>query len=126
MLQRMIALKQSGMTNHQIFQTMQQEFGVPRHVGEINAELHFLNKGITCLLHLPPSYSVQIADFFCEIGPKATVWDPAMEERVKQLVGQGMDSKDVTTQLFHEFAKPDLWQETYRKIQQMKLQGRIT
>lgn len=48
-----------------------------------------------------------------------------MEQRVKQLYDQGMDSKDITTELFHEFAKPDMWQETYRKIQQMKLQGRI-
>ncbi len=44
-LQRMIALKQSGMTNQEIFQTMKQEFGKPATIGEINTELHFLNKG---------------------------------------------------------------------------------
>lgn len=29
-----------------------------------------------------------------------------MESRVQQLVGQGMNSKDITTELFHEFAQP--------------------
>ncbi|KAL8748636.1 MAG: hypothetical protein Q9184_007172 [Pyrenodesmia sp. 2 TL-2023] len=101
-LQRMIALKQSGMTNQEIFQTMKQEFGRPQTIGEINTELHFLNK-----------------------GPRDDKWNPAMDQRVKQLYDQGMDSKDITTELFHEFAKPDMWQETYRKIQQMKLQGLI-
>lgn len=49
-----------------------------------------------------------------------------MEERVKELVvGRGMSSKDVTTELFDEFAAPVQWQETYRKVQQMKLQGRM-
>lgn len=45
-LQRMIALKQSGMTNQEIFQAMKQEFGRPQTIGEINTELYFLNKGI--------------------------------------------------------------------------------
>ena len=59
------------------------------------------------------------------LGPNIAQWNYAMEERIKTYTQQGMDSKDITTELFHEFAKPDYWQETYRKIQQMKLQGKI-
>lgn len=59
------------------------------------------------------------------IGPTPGLWNWDMEERVKRLVGQGMDSKDITSELFHEYARPDKWQETYRKIQQMKMQRRI-
>ncbi|KAL8749758.1 MAG: hypothetical protein Q9184_006679 [Pyrenodesmia sp. 2 TL-2023] len=101
-LDRIVALKRSGLTNREIFNTMQQEFGVPTHLGEINAELMLLAK-----------------------GPNPGVWNPAMEARVKQLHAQGMNSNDITSELFHEFGKPDLWQETYRKIQQLKMQGRM-
>lgn len=48
-----------------------------------------------------------------------------MEARVKQLYDDGKDVHDVTTELFDEFAKPDLWQETYRKVQVMKLKGEL-
>ncbi|KAL9017484.1 MAG: hypothetical protein Q9185_005197 [Variospora sp. 1 TL-2023] len=102
MLQRMMTLKQSGLTNRRIFAIMQEEYGVPQYLGEINAELHLLNA-----------------------GPRTAIWNDAMEARVLEYYGMGMDSKDITTELFHEFAKPDMWQETYRKIQQMKLQGRV-
>ncbi|KAL8655895.1 MAG: hypothetical protein Q9210_000596 [Variospora velana] len=102
MLERMMALKQNGRTNRQILATMQQEYGVPQWQGEINVELHLLNS-----------------------GPKSAIWNDAMEARVLEYYGMGMDSKDITSELFHEFAKPDMWQETYRKIQQMKLQGRV-
>lgn len=50
-----------------------------------------------------------------------------MEVRLKQYLARGMDVNDITTELFHEFAKPDsgYWQETYRKIQEMRLEGEI-
>lgn len=125
-LQRMIALKQSGTPNQQIFQTMQREFGVPHHIGELNAELYFLNKGNHLLTSFPSHDLVPVSLLTCiVIGPSSHLWNPAMEQRVKELYGQYMKSKDITTELFHQFAKPDMWQETYRKIQQMKLQGRM-
>ncbi|KAI4140397.1 MAG: hypothetical protein L6R39_005815 [Caloplaca ligustica] len=102
MLLRLMALKRQGMADRDILDTMQEEFGEPRFLGEITAELVLLRN-----------------------GPNAGLWNFEMEERVKQLYNQGMNSKDITTELFHEYAKPDKWQETYRKIQQMKLQGRI-
>ncbi|KAL8917056.1 MAG: hypothetical protein Q9208_008172 [Pyrenodesmia sp. 3 TL-2023] len=101
-LERMILLKRAGATNKEIFQTMRREYGVPKNLGEVNAEMHFLNG-----------------------APNPGMWNPAMESRVKALLGQGMNSKDITTELFHEFAQPVQWQETYKKIQQMKLQGRL-
>lgn len=60
-------------------------------------------------------------------GPKPDQWTPAMEGRLKQYLARGMDVNDITTELFHEFAKPEngYWQETYRKIQEMRLEGEI-
>lgn len=48
-----------------------------------------------------------------------------MEARIRQYAARGMDANSITTELFHEFAKPEsgYWQETYRKMQQMKLRG---
>ncbi|KAI4195225.1 MAG: hypothetical protein LQ346_003502 [Caloplaca aetnensis] len=101
-LDRMVQLKRSGLTNRAIFDAMRQEFGIPKHLGEINAELSLLSR-----------------------GPNPYTWDPAMEARLKHLHAQGMDSNDITSELFHEYGKPDMWQETYRKIQQLKMQGRM-
>lgn len=58
-------------------------------------------------------------------GPKPSQWTPSMETRLKQYLARGMDVNDITTELFHEFAKPysGYWQETYRKIQEMRLEG---
>ncbi|KAI4090299.1 MAG: hypothetical protein LQ344_004847 [Seirophora lacunosa] len=103
MLQRLMALKREGLTSREILAAMQREYGAPRWLGEIDSELYLLNQ-----------------------GTNAQIWTPAMEARIMQYHAQGMDSKDITTELFHEFAKPEMWQETYRKIQQMKLQGRLS
>ena len=48
-----------------------------------------------------------------------------MEARVKEYAARGMDANDITTELFDEFGKPEsgFWQETYRKMQEMKLRG---
>ena len=50
-----------------------------------------------------------------------------MEARLKEYAARGMDTNDITNELFNEFAKPEsgYWQETYKKIQQMKLKGEI-
>lgn len=45
-LERMLALKRTGSTNKEIFQALRREYGVPKNLGEVNAELHFLNGGI--------------------------------------------------------------------------------
>ncbi|KAL9013968.1 MAG: hypothetical protein Q9173_001366 [Seirophora scorigena] len=102
MLERLMALKRQGLATRQILMAMQQEFGAPRFMGEIDAELYLLNQ-----------------------APHPLTWNTAMEARIVQYRAQGMNSKDITSELFHEFAQPAFWQETYRKIQQMKLQGRI-
>ncbi len=50
-----------------------------------------------------------------------------MEARLKEYYAEGMDVNDITNELFHEFAKPQsgMWQEVYRKIQAMKLNGQL-
>ena len=50
-----------------------------------------------------------------------------MEARLQEYYAEGMDVNDITNELFHEFAKPQsgYWQETYRKIQAMKLEGEL-
>ena len=62
-----------------------------------------------------------------ETGPKPAQWNTAMEARLKEYYAQRMDVNDITNELFHEFAKPQsgYWQETYRKIQAMKLKGEL-
>lgn len=50
-----------------------------------------------------------------------------MEARVIEYVAQGLDANVITNELFNEFAKPEsgYWQETYRKMQAMKIKGDI-
>ena len=61
------------------------------------------------------------------IGPNPAQWNKAMEARLQEYYAEGMDVNDITNELFHEFAKPQsgYWQETYRKIQAMKLEGEL-
>lgn len=48
-----------------------------------------------------------------------------MEEMVIDLNGQGMNVKDVTGELLRVYKRPASWTETYRKMQQLKLDGVI-
>ncbi|KAL8906426.1 MAG: hypothetical protein Q9171_006270 [Xanthocarpia ochracea] len=75
----------------------------------------------------PPAYGPAWSDAPPDAGPKANQWTPAMVVRVKEYLARGMEVNDITTELFHEFAKPEsgYWQERYRKIQEMKLEGEI-
>ncbi|KAL8886509.1 MAG: hypothetical protein Q9192_006471 [Flavoplaca navasiana] len=102
MLQLLIDLGQSGATPQQMLARLRAMYGKPRWVGEVVAEYAHLRT-----------------------GPKPSQWTPAIETRLKQYLARGMDVNDITTELFHEFAKPDsgYWQETYRKIQEMRLEG---
>ncbi|KAL8727098.1 MAG: hypothetical protein Q9166_006285 [cf. Caloplaca sp. 2 TL-2023] len=104
MLRWLIVWGQASMPPQQMLWRLQNMFGKPLYVGEVVAEYNMLRT-----------------------GPKPHQWTPAMEVRLKQYVAQGMNVNDITTELFHEFAKPDsgYWQETYRKIQEMKLEGEI-
>ncbi|KAL8996140.1 MAG: hypothetical protein Q9169_004287 [Polycauliona sp. 2 TL-2023] len=102
MLQLLIDLGQQGFTPQEMLGRLKERFGKPVYVGEVVAEYAHLRT-----------------------GPKSNQWTPAMEVRVKQYLVKGMDVNDMTTELFHEFAKPEsgYWQETYRKVQEMRLEG---
>lgn len=95
-------LDRQGQNHNEITDTLFEEFGGPTNAGETKTELAFL-----------------------KTGPRPSLWTSAMETRIKALHAEGKDAKDITTQLFDEFAKPDFWQETYRKVQQMKLRGQL-
>ncbi|KAL8680823.1 MAG: hypothetical protein Q9186_003001 [Xanthomendoza sp. 1 TL-2023] len=102
MLHWLLVWGQAGVAPQEILWRLQRWFGKPMYVGEVVAEY--------CMLRS---------------GPKPSQWTPRMEERIKEYLSQGMNVNDITTELFHEFAKPDsgYWQETYRKIQEMRLEG---
>ncbi|KAL8671008.1 MAG: hypothetical protein Q9168_004479 [Polycauliona sp. 1 TL-2023] len=105
MLQLLIDMGQQGLSPQQMLGRLQGRFGgKPKYVGEVVAEYAHLRT-----------------------GPKPSQWNLAMEARLKQYLAEGMDVNDITTELFHEFAKPDsgYWQETYRKVQEMRLEGVI-
>ncbi|KAL8950504.1 MAG: hypothetical protein Q9222_003468 [Ikaeria aurantiellina] len=102
MYARLKALGQQGLSAAKITAILQHEFKTRASVEEVTAEWELLKK-----------------------GPKPTVWTPKMVQRVKQYLERKMNVFDITTELFNEFAKPDYWQETYRKIQEMKLNGEI-
>ncbi|KAL8767736.1 MAG: hypothetical protein Q9209_005822 [Squamulea sp. 1 TL-2023] len=104
MLQQLLYLGHRHVTPQEIRSRLQDMFGKPLYIGEVVAEYNHLRT-----------------------GPKPAQWTPAMEVRVKEYLAQGMGVNDITTELFHEFAKPDsgYWQETYRKIQEMRLEGEI-
>ena len=101
-LLRLQQLDRQGKNHNEITDILFEDFGSPTNAGETKTELAFL-----------------------KTGPRTSLWTPAMEARVKALYAEGKDATDITTQLFHEFAKPDFWQETYRKVQQMKLRGQL-
>ena len=101
-LQRLQQLDRQGKNHNEITDILFEEFGSPTNAGETKTELAFL-----------------------KTGPRPSLWTSAMEARVKTLYAEGKNATDITTQLFHEFAKPDFWQETYRKVQQMKLRGQL-
>ncbi|KAL8857697.1 MAG: hypothetical protein Q9178_005732 [Gyalolechia marmorata] len=104
MLQHLLHMGQRGATPQQMLASLKDRFGKPMFIGEVVAEYNCLRS-----------------------GPKPNQWTPAMVVRVKEYLARGMEVNDITTELFHEFAKPEsgYWQETYRKIQEMKLEGEI-
>ena len=101
-LQRLQQLDRQGKSHNEITDILFEEFGSPTNAGETKTELAFL-----------------------KTGPRPSLWTSAMEARVKVLYAEGKDATDITTLLFDEFAKPDFWQETYRKVQQMKMRGQL-
>ena len=104
MLERLLELDSQGLSEREMLPELQSEFGAPKYIGEIVTELRMLKR-----------------------GPVARMWNSRMGQRLKDYTARRMDVNDITNELFDEFAKPEsgYWQETYRKIQEMKLEGKI-
>lgn len=59
-------------------------------------------------------------------GPKTDgTWNILMEKSVVEMANSGKDVMEITTELHRLYKKPGAWAETYRKIQELKLKGRI-
>ncbi|KAL8806192.1 MAG: hypothetical protein Q9182_001467 [Xanthomendoza sp. 2 TL-2023] len=89
MLQWLVTWGQAGVPPQEMLRRLQERYGRPIHLGEVVAEYSMLRT-----------------------GPKPDQWTPRMEQRIKQYLARGMNINDITTELFHEFAKPDsgYWQ----------------
>ncbi|KAL9607670.1 MAG: hypothetical protein Q9167_007441, partial [Letrouitia subvulpina] len=99
MLQRLLDLYHEGADKHDITDILFEEFGKPMDFDEVAQQLKFLL-----------------------IGPDPDLWTVAMEDCLVENFDQGLDVHDITNELFERFDKPTKWQETYRKIQELKLQ----
>ncbi|KAL8716223.1 MAG: hypothetical protein Q9220_000128 [cf. Caloplaca sp. 1 TL-2023] len=59
-------------------------------------------------------------------GTDPNIWTPKMVKRLKELLREGKVVNDITNMFFEEFREaPSLWQEVYRKIQQLKITGEL-
>ena len=137
MLQQLLQMGQQGLTPHQMLASLKEMFGKPMFIGEVVAEYNCLRAGMLLFFSFYISLFLGNLELFRglvldgkandAIGPKPNQWTPAMVVRLKELLARGMEVNDITTELFHEFAKPESghWQETYRKIQEMRLEGEI-
>lgn len=64
--------------------------------------------------------------FFWHAGPtRDGFWIPAIENFVIELSKRGADAQQISKELFREHERPPSWAETYRKMQQLKLDGII-
>ncbi|KAL8694133.1 MAG: hypothetical protein Q9218_001186 [Villophora microphyllina] len=103
MLLRLQQLDHSGLAETDIFIRLREEFNAPAAIEELRQERAFL-----------------------KIGPtKGAFWTPAMEKYVIESSKQGKNAQEITKELLEVKKRPALWTETYRKIQQLKLDGII-
>ncbi|KAL8687883.1 MAG: hypothetical protein Q9224_005025 [Gallowayella concinna] len=103
MLIRLKELDNTGISEKEILATLQKEFGKPNAMEEIWQERAFL-----------------------AMGPKVDdTWNIAMEKKVVELAESGKNTMAITAELHRLYKKPGAWAETYRKIQELKLNGWI-
>ncbi|KAI4282075.1 MAG: hypothetical protein L6R38_003224 [Xanthoria sp. 2 TBL-2021] len=92
-------LDDTGLSDEDILATLQKEFGGPDTVEEIWQERALL---VT--------------------GPRDDgTWNIPMEKKVVEMANAGKTVMEITTELHRLCKKPGAWAETYRKIQQLKL-----
>ncbi|KAI4256309.1 MAG: hypothetical protein LQ352_002143 [Teloschistes flavicans] len=104
MLLRMQQLDRSGLNEGEIFMHLRAEFNAPATVEELQQERAFSKMEPTT-----------------QIG----FWNSAMENMVIELNRRGVNAQAITKELWKVHRKPASWTETYRKMQQMKLDGTI-
>ncbi|KAL8803066.1 MAG: hypothetical protein Q9223_007472 [Gallowayella weberi] len=103
MLLRLKEIDNKGISDKDILATFQKDFGVPKKIEEIWQERAFL-----------------------AMGPKDDgTWNFGMEKKVIEMAKSGKDTMAITTELYRLWKKPGAWAETYRKMQELKLDGWI-
>ncbi|KAL8834298.1 MAG: hypothetical protein Q9176_007576 [Flavoplaca citrina] len=103
MLLRLKSLDNTGLSDEDILATLQMEFKQPDAVEEIWQERALL-----------------------ATGPRAdSTWTIPMEKIVVEMANSGKTVMEITTELHRLYKKPGAWAETYRKIQELKLNGSI-
>ncbi|KAL8953715.1 MAG: hypothetical protein Q9183_007317, partial [Haloplaca sp. 2 TL-2023] len=61
---------------------------------------------------------------FLKLGPRnSAFWSFEMQKMLQDLSQQGMDAQAITVELNMMYGYPNKWTETYRKMQQMTLDG---
>ncbi|CAL8577249.1 hypothetical protein XPA_003087 [Xanthoria parietina] len=103
MLLRLRKLDDTGLSDEDILATLKEEYGGPDAVNEIWQERSLL-----------------------AMGPRNDgTWNTAMENLVVEMVKAGKTVMEITMELLRLYQRPGAWAETYRKIQQLKLNKRI-
>ncbi|KAL8890423.1 MAG: hypothetical protein Q9192_005873 [Flavoplaca navasiana] len=103
MLLRLKSLDNTGLSDEDILATLNMEFKQPDAVEEIWQERALL-----------------------ATGPRTDgTWTIPMEKMVVEMASSGKTVMEITTELYRLYKKPGAWAETYRKIQELKLNGSI-
>ncbi|KAI4219978.1 MAG: hypothetical protein LQ349_008206 [Xanthoria aureola] len=99
MLLRLRKLDDTGLSDQDILATLKEEYGGPDTVNEIWQERALL-----------------------AMGPRDDgTWNMAMEKLVVEMAKAGKTVMEITMELLRLYQRPGAWGETYRKIQQLKL-----
>ncbi|KAL8852701.1 MAG: hypothetical protein Q9221_002461 [Calogaya cf. arnoldii] len=103
MLLRLRKFDNTGLSDEDILATLQKEFKGPDRVEEIWQERALL-----------------------ATGPRTDdTWNIPMEKKVIGMANAGKTVMEITVELHRLYKKPGVWAETYRKIQQLKVNGWI-
>lgn len=121
MLLRLRKLDDTGLSDQDILATLKEEYGGPDTVNEIWQERALLAMGKSHQSthdKLEPRMPVltELA------GPRDDgTWNMAMEKLVVEMAKAGKTVMEITMELLRLYQRPGAWGETYRKIQQLKL-----
>ncbi|KAI4235718.1 MAG: hypothetical protein L6R40_006407 [Gallowayella cf. fulva] len=127
MLLRLKELGHTGLSDKDVLAALQKEFGKPHAVEEIWQERVLLVIGEEGNYIAATSYlSRRSAVLNLSVGPRTDgTWNTPMEEKVIEMVKSGKNATEITAELFRVYHRPRSWTETYRKMQELKLNGLV-